>query len=150
MSIVPFDTGRSYIVRSIPVEQAQYHIIDRLGRTQEDREFLERFERIFYAAAEGNLAKCQEVVQEGFRDFKAYSIGKFTTPSGKALDYISPLKVAKLNKRQDVVDYFKAQYGPKTRSSMEIECNEILRSLETEFKKQSIKDPMTEEEKIDS
>src|ERR1700722_2146417 len=66
-SIIPFDSGRSYVVRGIqPNERTEFRFQDHMGRTAADREFLQQFERIFLAAANGDLAKCQRVVQEGF------------------------------------------------------------------------------------
>lgn len=109
MSAILFDNGRSYVVPSIPVKQQEYRVIDSLGRTQEDRDFLKRFESIFYAAAFGDLGKCKKVVNTGFCDFNAYSIGRLVAPSGVFLDHISPLQIAKLNNNQSVVEYFKSQ-----------------------------------------
>jgi hypothetical protein len=121
MSIIPFDSGRSYVVTSIPVKQQQYRFTDNLNRTEEERKFLEHFERIFYAAASGDLNNCQKIVSEGFCDFNAFSVGKFGTPSGESLDNVSPLQVAEFNKHQNVVDYFRSHMSKIGKSGAELE-----------------------------
>ncbi len=102
-TIIPLDSGSSYIVSSAPLKQNEaYRFVDHLNRTVEEQKFVEQFERIFYAAANGNLKECRQVVAEGFRDFNAYSVGK--KPS---YDHVSPLQVAKKNKHSDITRYFK-------------------------------------------
>jgi hypothetical protein len=116
--IVPFDSGRSYIVRGLENrERTKYRFEDSMGRTEQDRRFLEQFERIFLAAGQGNLKECQEVVAEGFQDFNAYSIGRFGTNSGKSLDKISPFKIAEMRGHTKVTQYFFEKMGSSQKSS---------------------------------
>jgi predicted NAD-dependent protein-ADP-ribosyltransferase YbiA (DUF1768 family) len=112
-TIIPFDTGRSYVVCDMPERQEKYKIHDTLGRSEEERKFLVSFERIFYAAAVGDLKKCKEIVEEEkFGDIDAYSIGKFGNQvSGKSLDYVSPRQVAQMNGHTHVTDYFAKHFG---------------------------------------
>ena len=108
-SIIPFGPGKSYVVRgNEPQERVEYRFTDNLGRTQQDRDFLDQYERIFLAASEGELKECQEIVEkEGFRDFGAESHWRFGTGSGKYLNGISVMKIAEMRGHLHVLSYFK-------------------------------------------
>jgi len=107
-SVILFDSGRSYVVRGFHIEHdTEYRFTDSLGRTELDRKFLNQFEKIFLAAADGDLKTCQEVVDEGFCDFNAVSYGRFGTSFGKRLDGISPLQIAEERGCREVVELFK-------------------------------------------
>jgi hypothetical protein len=105
-SIIPFDSGRSFVVRTLPLEPVKYRIEDKMGRTEKDKIFLEQFETIFFAAAEGNLATCEKVVAKGFRDFNAYSVGRYGTQTNR-LDHVSPLQIAEQHGHNHIVTFFK-------------------------------------------
>lgn len=118
-NIIPFGSGKSYVVRDLLIENdVEHRFTDKLGRTEKDRQFLVQFETIFLAAATGDLSKCQTVIDEGFRDFKAVSFGKFQTDSGEKLDDVSPLNIAVRKKHNKIVALFRetqrkmAQFSP--------------------------------------
>lgn len=111
-SIIPFDTGHSYVVRSLPLEPTEYRFEDKMGRTTEDRKFLEQFESIFLAASKGDLRVCKAVVDQGFCDFHAYSVGRYGTKQ-KRLDNISPLQIAQDSEHTHIVEYFKKVMAEK-------------------------------------
>lgn len=112
-TIIPFDSGRSYVVCNLPERTENYKIHDKLGRSQEEIKFLDAFERIFYAAAQGDLKKCQAIIEEEkFPDIDAYSINKFANQgSGQSLDYVSIRKVAELNNHTHITEYFAKRFG---------------------------------------
>jgi len=101
MHSVFFDSENSKIFRGFDL------IVDRdhRERTEKDKRFLEQYDTIFLAAANGNLRTCLEVIQEGFRDFSAYSIGRFRAKEGDFLN-ISPLQMAVINKHFAIVHLF--------------------------------------------
>lgn len=115
MSIIPFNDNHSYVIRSLPIKSDQRRNRDDLGRTKEDCLFLKQFETIFLAASNGDLDKCQKIVNAGYCDFNAFSVGRYTTVSGKSLDQISPLEIAKRYGHQKIIDFFKSKMnqGPK-------------------------------------
>jgi hypothetical protein len=106
MSVIPLVSGKSYIMTNKPIKQETYKPIDELGRTPAELKFVNQFEKIFYAAAWGDVNTCKQIVNEGFDDFYAYSIGRFTTFSGKPLDNMSPLQIATFNQRLNVIAFF--------------------------------------------
>lgn len=106
---VYFDSGKSYVIRSQAVAGNPAGKKDHLGRTEEDIRFVQQFEKIFLAAASGNLQGCQEVVREGFCDFSAVSVGRYGTNSATYLNNISPIKIANLREHSDIVDYLRQQ-----------------------------------------
>jgi len=120
-SIIPFDTGRSYVVRSLPLERTEYRFEDSMGRTEKDKAFLNQFETLFLAASKGDLATCKGVVDQGFRDFNAYSVGRFGTGGGSSLDNISPLQIAQDRGHTEVAEFFKKfmseKYSPQAYDS---------------------------------
>ncbi len=101
-TIILFDSGRSYVVCNLPKRQEDYKIHDKLGRSQEEKKFLDAFERMFYAAAQGDLKKCQAIIEEEkFSDIDAYSVNKFANQAnGQSLDYVSVRYVAEMNKHK--------------------------------------------------
>ncbi len=102
-SIIPFDSGRSYVVRNQEVTSTSGpKITDHLGRTEEDRQFIALFDLVMRAAASGNLASCESAVKSGFVDFNATSFNKY-----ERLDGVSPLQVAERNGHLHIVEYFK-------------------------------------------
>lgn len=112
-TIILFDSGSAFVVRSFsPTQEEKYRIVDTLGRTQEEKRFLDSFERIFIAASTGDLKKCQNIVEkENFNDIDAYSIGKFSDQrSGKSLDKISPRQIAQINGYSNITDYFSKRF----------------------------------------
>lgn len=105
-SIIPFDSGTSYVVRSLDTnEQTPHRVTDWLGRTTQDITFLSQFERIFLAAGAGNLDKCKQVVDEGFRDLHAFSVGRFGTEAGERFN-VSPIEIAKIKGHAHITEYF--------------------------------------------
>lgn len=133
MSVIPFDGGASFVVRSLPVKQDQPRLVDDLGRTREDRKFLKRFESIFLAAGAGDLDKCQKIVSKGFCDFNAFSVGKFATGSGMSLDRISPLGIAERYGHQNVVSFFKSQMNQGLKPMAKVEREISDKKLEASF-----------------
>jgi len=134
-SIIPFDSGKSYVVCDLPRKQEKYEPMDKLGRTNQDRRFLEQFERIFLAAAEGDLKTCQDVVGNGFFDLKAVSYGRFGTESGTYFNNISPIQIAEMKGHQEIVEYFKTIiYRNNSKNWEEFEIQEQSSSeSESEF-----------------
>lgn len=107
-TIIPFDSGDSYIVRSLPIEEKNSSKpIDILGRTKQDREFLIQFVKIFNAANLGDLKTCQKVIKEGFCDLNAYRYfaGKVDA-SRMRLNNVTPVKMAEMQGHLDIVEYF--------------------------------------------
>ncbi len=133
MSVIPFDGGGSFVVRSLPVKQDQPGLVDDLGRTREDRKFLKRFESIFLAAGAGDLDKCQKIVSKGFCDLNAFSVGRFATGSGKSLDRISPLGIAERHGHQNVVSFFKSQMNQGLKSIAKVEREISDKKLQASF-----------------
>jgi hypothetical protein len=121
-NIVPFDGNTAYVVRSLSPEKREgdFHI-DSMGRTEQDRKFLDQFEKLFYAAASGNISKCRQIVEKGFCDFNAYSVGRFSTPSGRPVDYTSPLQIAEAMEYHHITKYFQKKL--ETRQST---CQQVL------------------------
>src|SRR5690348_14717735 len=77
-TIIRFDDGLSYVVRSFPPPQENHQLVDSMNRTEEEKRFLNLFVRIFYAASSGNLEECQKIIEkEKFNDIDAYSVRKF-------------------------------------------------------------------------
>ena len=96
-TVIPFDSGKSYVVCSLPERQEDYKIHDKLGRSAEEIKFLDAFERIFYAAAQGDLKKCQAIIEEEkFPDIDAYSVNKFANQvNGQSFGAITSWKCAR-------------------------------------------------------
>lgn len=123
-SIIPFDSGRSYVVRGLPVKyDAEYRFTDRMGRTEKDRRFIEQFERVFLAASEGDMEECQRVIGEGYHDFDAVSFGRFGTASGQYLNDISPLQIAERRKHFQIVELFKTALQDRKTVAAAVEAN---------------------------
>jgi hypothetical protein len=122
-TIIPFDSGRSYVVRSFPpTAQEKYRFVDSMGRTDEEKRFLDLFVKIFYAAGGGDLKKCQDIIEEEkFNDIDAFSIGRFSDQrSNKALDYISPRRIAQINGHINILEYFSNQFGHSHQGSKNV------------------------------
>ena len=113
LNVVYFDSAsnektNSYVVRSSRPHRgdtSRFKVKDRLGRTEEDKKFLDQFIKIFNAASTGDLHTCQQVVQDGYCDFDTFIIG-LPTSNNASIDKISPLQIAINNKHQAIVDYF--------------------------------------------
>jgi hypothetical protein len=63
-SVIPLGASlkSGYIVSEmVEKNDTGYRFTDYLGRTQGDRDFIEKFESFFYSAGSGNLERCQRV-----------------------------------------------------------------------------------------
>lgn len=109
MSIARFEDYTSYVIRSLPAPKKRFRIMDKFGRTKEEIAFLDQFDKIFMAAAKGDLAKCKEIVGLGFQDFNACCYGRYKLQSGELLKAMSPLQVAELGQYQNIVEFFISQ-----------------------------------------
>ncbi len=105
-----FDNRKSYVIGRLPKER--YRVIDTKGRTPAEKKFLDAFVRIFLAVSDGDLHKCQAIVEkEKFSDVDAYSVGKFVKGNNEPFDFVSPRQMAELKGYKIITDYFASKFG---------------------------------------
>jgi hypothetical protein len=142
-----FDNGQAYVFGKIPKEK--YRVVDQLGRTNEERKFLDAFVKIFIAATHGDLKKCQVIVEEEkFSDIDAYSVGRFRDQNKEPLDYMSPRQIAKLSGYTNITDYFISKFGvlPETSTKTNIALNLTKQDAKKyEDQKKAFKDNFAEQ-----
>lgn len=105
---------KAYVVHSFPPEHdGKYGFPDSATKTQEEKQFMNLFVRIFFAAANGDLKTCQDVIENHhFKDIDAYTLGKLIdTRTRMSLDYISPRQIAQINGHAQVTSYFLKRFG---------------------------------------
>lgn len=131
-SIIP--CGNSYVVRGLtegkPVE---HKFVDQYGRTIEDQQFLEDFEKLCSAAYLGNLQSCKKIIEAGFHDFKAAGFGKKFTdylPNLQQGEGVTPLKIAQQQKHSEIIKLFQQKIREQEPPE---EDDQILQSLRNKF-----------------
>lgn len=92
----------SYIIAKFTSpERDDCVIMDDLGRTNKDLQFLKLFKRILFAAGRGDLKTCQCITEQGFRDFNAIQVEKSGSIS------ITPLEAAESKGHVEIARYFR-------------------------------------------
>ena len=81
-AVVHFEPGQSVVLTKF-YNQNKYEPHGKETTEQERKNFVDAFERIFAAAARGDLKTCQAIVErENFPDVDAFSVGKFILDNG--------------------------------------------------------------------
>ncbi len=120
--VIRLDSGRS-VVFSMVLNENKYKI------AEENTKFVNAFERIFAAAARGDLKTCKDIVEEEkFPDVDAYGIGQFVLGNGDSLNYISPRKIAQMRGHTQITQYFAKHFGEKKEPDNDIRTPENIRS----------------------
>lgn len=109
-----FDDGSSWVHRGFPEKNdADSCPKDAMGRTEADRRFLNQFESILLAADKGSRGECQKIIEEGYYDFEAYSVGRFKA-GFEHLNNVSPIRIAMLRGYFHILELFNKTVDERT------------------------------------
>ncbi len=107
-----FDDGTAYVMCNFNNPSKTKFCSDQLGRSPFEREFLEKYIRIFTAAASGDLATCKSIVQEGkFSDINASCVGQFEDQTTHEPLNMSPMSVAQRYEQHEICAFFLDRFG---------------------------------------
>lgn len=131
-TVVPFNSG---VVRKLP-EIKEPKGVDKLRCIDLDRNRFADYQIILLAASKGDVKKCQEVINRGFRDFDAKSNRRYGIEGNEKFCGLSPREVAK--ERSEILELF-------DRYSFKVPTQ--LSKKNSSFLKQDKVDHLTEKEK---